>query len=81
VPDTTQEEANWWNGARHGRTRRYAESGRLISEQDFEYGVLVADREYDAGGEFVKDWRIGPDDDLFEVLRLSRERYGRPGGK
>ncbi len=74
----TKEEANYWNGVRHGGTRTWSPAGKIAAEKRFEYGILTRERLWDPNGRLLKDWSIGPGDDLFSILELSREKYAGP---
>jgi hypothetical protein len=70
------ESATYWQGARHGATTRYDSAGRRIVEEFYEFGVLTARRTWSSRGDLEDEWLIGPADDLYRVLELSRARYG-----
>jgi hypothetical protein len=71
-----KEEAEYWRGVRHGTTREYTEDGEVTRERTHEYGVLVAETVWNQDRHVVREWRIGPEDALYDVLELSRRRYG-----
>jgi hypothetical protein len=70
------EEANLWQGGLHGYERHWDEQGRLILERVGEIGIGVAEKQWDEQGRLIKDWRIGPKDNLYEILLLKRKKYG-----
>ncbi len=71
------EEAAYWHGARHGDTSTFDSAGRRVADETYEFGVLTRDRRWIAGGVLAKEWTIGPADDLYRILQLSREKYGK----
>jgi hypothetical protein len=71
-----KEEGRYWNGVRHGITRRWDEHGRLTSTATYEFGILIAEDTFDERGTATKRWRIGTDDPSYEILQLSRKRFG-----
>ncbi|NBD09942.1 toxin-antitoxin system YwqK family antitoxin [Corallococcus silvisoli] len=70
------EEVQHWGGVRHGPSRSWDEEGRLRVEAVYEYGILVAEQRWSESGEKEGGWRMGPDDKLFRMLELNRDRFG-----
>jgi hypothetical protein len=69
-------EANLWYGGLHGYAREWDEQGRLISERLGELGIAIAEKQWDEQGRLTRDWRIGPGDNLYDILQIKRKRFG-----
>jgi hypothetical protein len=59
----------------HGFQRSWNDQGRLEYEAQYEHGILRKEREWDDGGNLIKDFEL-PDDDL-QLLEMRRS-YGAP---
>lgn len=70
------ERATFWRGARHGDTSTFDADGRRAVDETYEFGVLTRRRRWTASGALATEWTIGPTDDLYRILQLSREKYG-----
>jgi antitoxin component YwqK of YwqJK toxin-antitoxin module len=68
-------ETSYWNGSGHGLERAWNEEGRLLSETLAELGIGIRERQWDAGGALTRDWRIGPDDNLWSTLQIFRRKF------
>jgi hypothetical protein len=71
-----REEASLWQGGVHGYKREWDEQGRLISEMIGELGIRTAEKTLDDQGRLIRDWHIGPNDDMYEILQIKREKWG-----
>lgn len=71
-----RKEANLWQGGLHGYKHEWDEQGRLVSTEFGELGVGTAEKRWDEQGRLIRDWQIGPDDSLYEVLLIKREKWG-----
>jgi antitoxin component YwqK of YwqJK toxin-antitoxin module len=71
-----RERATFWRGARHGDTSTFDADGRPAADETYEFGVLTRRRRWTASGTLAKEWTIGPTDDLYRILQLSRAKYG-----
>lgn len=71
-----REETMLWQGGLHGYSREWDEQGHLVSEVLGELGIGVAEKEWDGQGRLLKDWHIGPGDDLYELLQIKRKKWG-----
>ncbi len=72
-----REETSLWQGGLHGYERIWDEQGRLISEVIGELGIEIAEKRWDEQGRLVKDWRIGPNDNLYGILQIKRKKFGQ----
>jgi MORN repeat protein len=70
------EEKNLWQGGIHGYARLWDEQGRLISERIGELGIRIAEKRWDEQGKLIREWHISPQDNLYEILQIKREKWG-----
>jgi antitoxin component YwqK of YwqJK toxin-antitoxin module len=71
-----RKEANLWQGGVHGYRREWDEQGHLTSEMIGELGIRTAEKTWDEQGRLIRDWHIGPNDDMYEILQIKREKWG-----
>ena len=57
-----------------GTEREWYADGGLKCIRENEFGVITKEREYDSDGQLVRDFTIGPEDDLFEYLMKMKQR-------
>jgi antitoxin component YwqK of YwqJK toxin-antitoxin module len=76
-----KQEATYWHGARHGNTSTFDAAGRRLADETYEFGVLTRKRRWASNGELAHEWTIGPADDLYRILQLSREKWGSLGDR
>lgn len=72
-----RKEATLWYGGLHGYMREWDEQGHLISEALGELGIGIAEKMWDEQGRLIKDWRMGPADNLYDILQLCRKKWGQ----
>jgi hypothetical protein len=59
---------------RHGRSRKWHESGLLASDAVYEYGIKVRGRAWDAkSGQLVEDFTLAESGSTFELLQAFRK--------
>jgi hypothetical protein len=56
----------------HGVSRIWDPNGQLRREARGELGVVIASREWDAQGNLVKEYQLGPSDDTYRELVTKR---------
>jgi hypothetical protein len=72
-----KEEMTLWQGSIHGYTRIWDEQGRLVAERLGELGIRVAEKTWDEQGQLITDWRISPQDSLYNTLQICRKKWGQ----
>lgn len=66
----------FWQGARHGLTTQFDRDGRRRTDELYEFGILAGRRIWATDGRMSSEWAIGPRDDQYRLLELSRRRFG-----
>lgn len=69
------ETVTYWQGVRHGPTTEFDRAGQHSVDEVYEYGILAARRVWSNEGRVSSEWAIGPGDDLYRILHLSRRRF------
>ena len=72
-------EEGWGQGLLHGVRRRWEEEGRLLLEQEFEYGVRLWGKRWDAQGVQTEDFSLSESAPSFEILETYRRAYEAAG--
>ena len=70
-------EAEYRYNVLHGESREFDDDGHLRSRKQYEYGIRVRQEEIDPEGRVLREWEIGPDDSLYDLLIHYREQEGR----
>lgn len=70
-------ESPYVQGVIHGFVKEFAESGQLLSEVLYTYGIRVLIRQY-LDGSLVSELRVEPDDFTAELLSRLRAEWGWP---
>lgn len=76
APDVlaTEEVCAW--GVRHGNFREWSESGQLIAEGYYQYGIRVSEKIWDESGKLIEDYQLKETDPDFETMTLAKQAYG-----
>jgi antitoxin component YwqK of YwqJK toxin-antitoxin module len=76
APDVpaTEEVCAW--GVRHGNYREWSESGQLLVEGYYQYGIRVSEKRWDENGKLVENYHLKETDPDFETLSLAKKAYG-----
>lgn len=66
-------EAEVKNGAYHGRVRHFSDSGHLLREDGYEFGICIARWESLENGGLRKMFSLDSSDEAFKVLQAMRK--------
>ena len=72
-------EEGWGQGLLHGVRRRWDDEGRLLLEEEFEYGVRLWGKRWDAQGVQIEDFSLTESAPSFEILAAYRQAYEAAG--
>lgn len=70
----TEEVCAW--GVRHGHYREWSDSGNLLAEGYYQYGIRVAETRWDDDGKLVEDYQLKESDPDFLTMSLAKKAYG-----
>lgn len=59
----------------HGHVREFRENGSLISDKEYEHGILVRSVEYDASGEMTSSSTLAESSPNYSRLKRLREHF------
>ena len=63
----------------HGRVREWYEDGRLAEDGEYEYGIALWQKKWDAAGRLTEEYRLTESDPEFESLQQVRRAFGDEG--
>jgi antitoxin component YwqK of YwqJK toxin-antitoxin module len=66
-------------GALHGRKRQWHENGQLAFDEEWELGICVRRKQWNAQGAQEVDYTLQPTDRSFELLQSMRKWEARMG--
>jgi antitoxin component YwqK of YwqJK toxin-antitoxin module len=60
----------------HGCAKEFREDGSLISEKNYEWGILVSSAEYDEAGSIAASFDLPEEGEAYVNLQRMRSLYG-----
>ena len=80
-PDLPKVDATYYKGVLHGRAREWHRNGQLAEDGEYEYGIVLWEKQWDEEGNVTKDYRLTETDRDFETLQRYRTLYQDQPGK
>ncbi len=79
-PGLPMVDSNYFRGALHGRAREWHKNGQIAEDGEYEYGIVLWEKEWDEDGNIIKDYKLKESSRQHQALMLRRKTYGSSAG-
>ena len=68
-------QASFFRDVVHGRVREWLDTGQIVSDGEYEYGITIWEKNWDKNGKLIKDYALQKTDRQYASLERRRRLY------